>query len=146
MILLNETDKVDTITKKDYRTIIELLNPFAPHITEEINEICSLGETLCNSNWPKYDETKIVDATYEMVVQVNGKVRGKIEVSTDTSKEDMEILAKKIDKKNITDSPQATIDDVPNYYLTTLYLAELKERNAQLPKLKLQMSRFNDDF
>ena len=50
------------------------------------------------------------------------------------------------DKKNITDSPQATIDDVPNYYLTTLYLAELKERNAQLPKLKLQMSRFNDDF
>lgn len=97
MILLNETDKVDTITKKDYRTIIELLNPFAPHITEEINEICKLGEPLCNSNWPKYDETKIVDATYEMVVQVNGKVRGKIEVSTDTSKEDMETLAKKMD-------------------------------------------------
>ncbi len=97
MILLNETDKVDTITRKDYRTIIELLNPFAPHITEEINEICKLGEPLCNSNWPKYDEAKIVDATYEMVVQVNGKVRGKIEVSTDTSKEDMETLAKKID-------------------------------------------------
>lgn len=97
MILLNETDKIDTITKKDYRTIIELLNPFAPHITEEINEVCKLGEPLCNSNWPKYDETKIVDATYEMVVQVNGKVRGKIEVSTDTSKEDMEALAKKID-------------------------------------------------
>ena len=55
-------------------------------------------------------------------------------------------LAKKIDKKNITDSVQASIDDVPNYYLTSLYLAELKERNAQLPKLKLQMSRFNDDF
>ena len=54
--------------------------------------------------------------------------------------------SKKKRKKNITDSPQATIDDVPNYYLTTLYLAELKERNAQLPKLKLQMSRFNDDF
>ena len=55
-------------------------------------------------------------------------------------------LAKKIDKKNITDSVQATINDVPNYYLTSMYLAELKERNAQLPKLKLQMSRFNDDF
>ncbi len=55
-------------------------------------------------------------------------------------------LAKKIDKKNITDSVQASIHDVPNYYLTSLYLAELKERNAQLPKLKLQMSRFNDDF
>lgn len=55
-------------------------------------------------------------------------------------------LAKKIDKKNITESVQATIDNAPNYYLTTLYLTELKERNAQLPKLKLQMSRFNDDF
>lgn len=97
MILLNETDKVDTITRKDYRTIIELLNPFAPHITEEINEVCKLGEPLCNSTWPTYDEAKIVDATYEMVVQVNGKVRGKIEVSTDTSKEDMETLAKEID-------------------------------------------------
>lgn len=97
MILLNETDKVETITKKDYRTIIELLNPFAPHITEEINEVCQLGKPLCDSNWPKYDENKIVDATYEMVVQVNGKVRGKIEVSTDTSKEEMETLAKDID-------------------------------------------------
>ena len=55
-------------------------------------------------------------------------------------------LAKKIDKKNITDSPQATIDDVPNYYMTTLYANELKERNSQLPKLKMQMERFNDDF
>jgi len=55
-------------------------------------------------------------------------------------------LAKKIDKKNITDSVQASIDDVPNYYLTSLYLAELKERNAQLPKLKLQMSRFKMIF
>ncbi len=107
MILLNETDKVDTITKKDYRTIIELLNPFAPHITEEINEVCKLGEPLCNSTWPIYDEDKIVDATYEMVVQVNGKVRGKIEVSTDTSKEDMEILAQKIDNvKNHIDGKE----------------------------------------
>lgn len=55
-------------------------------------------------------------------------------------------LAKKIEKKNVTENTHATIDDVPNYYLTSLYLAELKERNAQLPKLKMQMSRFNDDF
>lgn len=55
-------------------------------------------------------------------------------------------LAKKIEKKNINNSVLPTIDDVPNYYLTSLYLAELKERKAQLPKLKLQMSRFNDDF
>ncbi len=97
MILLNETDKVPTITKDDYRTIVQLLNPFAPHMTEEINEICSLGKPLYASSWPNYDEAKTISATYEMVVQVNGKVRGKIEVSTDTSKEQMKSLAKSID-------------------------------------------------
>ncbi|MEY8687071.1 DUF6340 family protein [Bacteroides sp. AN502(2024)] len=55
-------------------------------------------------------------------------------------------LALKIEKKSITDSVRGTIDAGPDYYLTSLYLTELKERNAQLPKLKLQMSRFNDDF
>lgn len=55
-------------------------------------------------------------------------------------------LAKKIDKMNITDIKQATVDDVPNYYLTSIYLAELKGRNTQLPKLKMQMNRFNNDF
>lgn len=97
MILLNEVEKQETITHDDYRAIIELLNPFAPHITEEINEVCALGEPLCNSPWPKYNPSKIVDATYEMVVQVNGKVRGKMQVDTNTSKEDMEKLALNID-------------------------------------------------
>ena len=97
MILLNETEKEETITKKDYKTIIELLNPFAPHITEEINEICSLGISFNDSYWPIYDENKIVDETYEMVVQVNGKVRGKVSVSTDTSEEEMKSLAQNID-------------------------------------------------
>ena len=50
-------------------------------------------------------------------------------------------------KKNIPENAAyATIDDIPNYYLTTLYANELKERNSQLPKLKMQMERFNDDF
>ena len=97
MILLNETEKEETITKKDYKTIIELLNPFAPHITEEINEICSLGISFNDSYWPIYDENKIVDETYEMVVQVNGKVRGQVSVSTDTSEEEMKSLAQNID-------------------------------------------------
>lgn len=56
-------------------------------------------------------------------------------------------LAQKVDKKNIAENATyATIDDVPNYYMTTLYANELKERNSQLPKLKMQMERFNDDF
>lgn len=97
MILLNEYEKEESITREDYRIIIQLLNPFAPHITEEINEICSLGDLLCNTPWPIYDSNKVVEETYEMVVQVNGKVRGKVEVERDTSKEDMEKLALNIE-------------------------------------------------
>ena len=100
MILLNRMDELESISKKDYRTLVQLLNPFAPHITEEINEVCSLGNELSISVWPIYDESKIVNETYEMVVQVNGKIRGKIEVSTDTSREDMIKIAKEIDNVN----------------------------------------------
>ena len=107
MILLNEIEKEDSITKKDYRTFIELLNPIAPHITEEINEICSLGETLCKSSWPVYDDAKLVDETYTMIVQVNGKVRGKLDVSIDTNEEEMKRLAKEIDNvKNFIDGKE----------------------------------------
>ena len=101
MILLNKLEEQTNISKRDYRTFIELLNPFAPHITEEINEICKLGEQLSNSNWPVYDSSKIVEKEYEMVVQVNGKIRGKIVVSTDTDKEEMTRLAKEIDNVKV---------------------------------------------
>ncbi len=97
MILLNEYEKEESITKEDYKIIIQLLNPFAPHITEEINEVCSLGDLLCNTSWPTYDSNKVVEETYEMVVQVNGKVRGKVEVERNTSKEEMEKLALNIE-------------------------------------------------
>ena len=97
MILLNELEKLDNITSKDYRTLLLLLNPIAPHITEELNEKYNLGEVLAVSKWPEYDDTKLEDETYEMVVQVNGKVRGKIVVSTNTTKEEMETLAKQLD-------------------------------------------------
>ena len=97
MILLNELEKQDEISNKDYRTLLLILNPIAPHITEELNENYNLGEALCKSNWPSYDENKLTNDTYEMVVQVNGKVRGKIEISTDTSIEEMKNLAKSIE-------------------------------------------------
>ena len=76
------------------RVLLHLLNPFAPHITEEINEKYNLGKPLCESIWPKYDEAKTVDNTYELVFQVNGKVRGKETVNVNTSKEEMETLAR----------------------------------------------------
>lgn len=96
MILLNEMEKQPTITTKDYRILLLLLNPFAPHVTEELNERNHLGDLLCVSAWPMYEEAKMQDETYTMVVQVNGKVRGKISVLTDTKEEEMEKLAKEI--------------------------------------------------
>ena len=93
MILLNDYETYDSVSKVDLRVLVHLLNPIAPHITEEINEINKLGEVLAKSPWPIYDEAKTINDTFEMVVQVNGKVRGKIDVSSDISKEEMEKLA-----------------------------------------------------
>lgn len=97
MILLNQYEEAKSITKDDLRVLLHLLNPIAPHMTEELNEICKLGAPLCESPWPVYDEAKCSFKTYTMVVQVSGKVRGKIEVDTDTSNEEMERLAKEIE-------------------------------------------------
>ena len=97
MILVNRLEEAKTITRNDLRTLIHLLNPIAPHITEEMNELCELGTPLCESAWPTYDESKCESETFTMVVQVNGKVRGKIETGSDTTKEEMEQLAREID-------------------------------------------------
>ena len=98
MIMLNEYEKYENgITREDYKLLLTLLNPICPHITEELNEIYKLGDILCSSSWPTYDEAKTLDDTFELVVQVNGKVRGKIEVGIDTTEEEMESLAKNIE-------------------------------------------------
>lgn len=97
MILVNRFEEAKTITRSDLRTLIHLLNPIAPHITEEMNEICKLGTPLCERSWPTYDEAKCESETFTMVVQVNGKVRGKIETKSETTKEEMEQLAREIE-------------------------------------------------
>ncbi len=97
MILLNEMEKENGISKKDLRTFLLLLNPFAPHITEEINEMCKLGKPIYISKWPEYDQTKVIASEYEMVVQVNGRVRGKTIMPINASKEQMKLEAQKID-------------------------------------------------
>ncbi|HHW69343.1 MAG TPA: leucine--tRNA ligase [Tenericutes bacterium] len=101
MILLNEMESLEHITKKDYRTFLHLLNPIAPHITEELNEKYDLGNVLCNSLWPVYDENKLTDETYELIVQVNGKVRGKVIIPTNSTKEEMEKYALGIENVKI---------------------------------------------
>ncbi len=97
MILLNDYDKYETITKDDLRVLLHLLNPIAPHITEEVNEIANLGKPLCVSDYPTYDDDKTIDKTYEMVMQVNGKVRAKTILDIDTSRDDMLKVAKEND-------------------------------------------------
>ena len=102
MKLVNAFSAEENISKEDYETFIKLLYPFAPHITEELNEM--LGNTsLVHASWPVYDEAKTVDDTYEMIVQVNGKVRGKTMVSTSCDEEEMKQIAKELDnvKANI---------------------------------------------
>ena len=74
-----------------------MLNPIAPHITEELNEIYNLGERFCETNWIEYDPTKLENSTFTMVVQVNGKVRGKIEIDSNTSEEEMKEKAMTIE-------------------------------------------------
>ena len=93
MILANAYDTKEIITKKDYRLLLILFNPIAPHITEELNE--SLGyDKIVNTPWPKYDETKLASSEVEIGVQVNGKLRGSIKVNDEMNEDDMIKLAK----------------------------------------------------
>ena len=94
MILANAYDKLDTISRKDYRTLLVLLNPIAPHVTEELNEILNLGKPICESEWLTYDENKITDETVNIAVSVNGKLRATFSVSKDTDKDELLNIAK----------------------------------------------------
>ena len=86
MILLNKYEECEHITKKDYTLLLTLLNPMAPHITEELNE--SFGQKpICEGTWPEYDEAKTILNEKEIGVQVNGKLRGSIVVSIDDSED-----------------------------------------------------------
>ena len=86
MILLNKYEECEHVTKKDYTLLLTLLNPMAPHITEELNE--SLGQKpICEGTWPEYDEAKTILNEKEIGVQVNGKLRGSIVVSIDDSED-----------------------------------------------------------
>ena len=98
MIFINAVYKEEVYPKNMAEAFIKLLNPICPHMTEEIwEQVFNYKETISYEVWPTYDESKIKDETYTMIVQVNGKVRGKMEVDINTSKEEMETLAKEIE-------------------------------------------------
>ena len=107
MILLNKFEEQEEITKDDYRTFLILFNPIAPHITEELNEKYNLGEAICKSSWPKYDEAKTIDVEKEIAVQVNGKVRATIKINVNEDEESIKEKALKEENvKNHTDGKE----------------------------------------
>ena len=87
----------NTINKAEFKTLLILLNPFAPHITEEIWEEMEFEGRLNQAKWPEYDEAKCVEATVEIVVQINGKLRGRMNIPADITSEDAISLAKELD-------------------------------------------------
>nr|WP_270204190.1 leucine--tRNA ligase [Ruminococcus bromii] len=95
MALINDISNVKSINKEELRIFSILLNPFAPHVTEEVYEVCKLGNgILAEAEWPKYDESKCVDESVEIVVQVNGKIKAKLNIPVDADKDAVLDLAK----------------------------------------------------
>lgn len=93
MKLINTYYELENITTKDYETLIKLLYPFAPHITEELNKEVLNKDSLVYSSYPTYEEEKTKEDTFEMIIQVNGKLRDKIITKTDITEEEMKSLA-----------------------------------------------------
>jgi leucyl-tRNA synthetase len=108
MALLNDIDKAGSLSKADYMTLVRLLSPFAPHVTEELWQILG-GEGFCSiAQWPAYDEAMCVDNEIEVVVQINGKVRSRVVVAADADKDTL-LAAAKADEKIAAELDGATI-------------------------------------
>ena len=109
MTLLNAIYTKGAINKAELKALLLLVNPFAPHVTEELWEVCGFGKMMAEDGvWPTYDEAKCVDETIEIVVQINGKIRAKLNVAADIEQADAieaakadEKVAAELDGKNI---------------------------------------------
>ena len=105
MSLLNDFYKKNAINKAEFRTLLILLNPVAPHITEELWEIVGFDGYVYQSTWPEYDEAKLVQSTIEIALQINGKVKGTMSIDKEASKD--EVIAKA--KETLGDKLTGTI-------------------------------------
>ena len=98
MSLLNEVTKVGRLSRQDLKTFMLLLNPVAPHITEEIWQQNNFGGHLNEQEWPQYEDQYLVDDEVEIVLQINGKVRDKLVVPADSTREELEAFALESDR------------------------------------------------
>ena len=98
MVFVNECNKQEEISKEYIENFVKMLSPIAPHIAEELWDRLGHGGTIAYEAWPIFDENKLIEEEIEIVIQVNGKVREKMNVPTDASKEDLERIAIETDK------------------------------------------------
>ena len=106
MTMMNEFTKLKTINKAEFKTFITLLNPFAPHMTEELNEIVFADKPISSCKWPEYDEAKTIDDQIELPIQINGKLKATVMIDLDEDESSVkekvhEAIKDKIDDKNI---------------------------------------------
>lgn len=108
MTMVNEFAKHKKVNKEEYKTFLQLLNPFAPHITEEIWQKLGEEKEISQTSWPSYDEAKTIDEEIEIPVQINGKLKTTIKVAKDISQEEIdkivetnEIISNLVKDKNI---------------------------------------------
>lgn len=94
MSLINDFYKAGKVTRGEFKTLITLLNPVAPHMTEELWEIMGFGGRLYQTSWPEYDEAKTIESTVEIAVQINGKTKATISINKDDSKDVVIPIAK----------------------------------------------------
>ena len=98
MTLINEFYDAKALTKDDLKTFILILNPFAPHMTEEMWVLSGFAGMVTEQNFPKYDESKTVDSVVDVIVQINGKLKSKLTVSAGLSQDEILSLANMDDK------------------------------------------------
>ena len=92
MSVLNKINDKGSVTRGELRTFITLLNPFAPHLTEEMNEAIGGKEMLVHAKWPEYDPAKCVDAAVEIAVQISGKIKARLMIPSDAAEEEVKAL------------------------------------------------------
>ena len=116
MALINEIYEAGTITRGELKVFLLLLNPFAPHITEELWERCGFGGMAFEQSWPAYDPAKCVDSTVEIAVQVSGKLRGRVTIPVDCPKEEAVAAARQVPEVAAAVGGKLTVKEifVPN--------------------------------
>ena len=119
MTFVNALYAKGSVTRAEFATLLQLLNPCAPHMTEELNALCGLGGELIRKPWPKWDEKALVKESVEIALQVNGKIRGRLEITASLTREEANAYFADMDeiKAVIGDKPVKKLVFVPGRLL-----------------------------